>query len=73
MLTGLDLMFMGVTRSNSGLFSTPGFIDSAVGKRERWRGRKKRSEGGQKGIEKGRKEEGMKKIGGTIRRNFNRN
>ena len=31
-LTGLELMFMGVTRSNSGLFSTPGFIVSPVGK-----------------------------------------
>ena len=33
MLTGLELMFMGVTGSNSGLFSTPGFIVSPVGKR----------------------------------------
>ena len=50
MLTGLELMFMGVTRSNSGLFSTPGFIVSAVGKREK---------GGKK--EKGRKEKGIEK------------
>ena len=35
MLTGLELMFMGVTRSDSGLFRTPGFIVSPVGKRER--------------------------------------
>ena len=35
MLTGLELAFMGVTRSNSGLFSTPGFIVSPVGKGER--------------------------------------
>ena len=35
MLTGLELMFMGVTRSNSGLFSTPGFVVSPVGKRGR--------------------------------------
>ena len=35
MLTGLELTFMGVTRSNSGLFSTPGFIVSPMGKRER--------------------------------------
>ena len=35
MLTGLELTFMGVTRSNSGLFSTPGFVVSPVGKRER--------------------------------------
>ena len=33
-LTGLELMFMSVTRSNSGLFSTPGFVVSPVGKRE---------------------------------------
>ena len=33
MLTGLELMFMGVTQSNSGLFSTPGFLVSPVGKR----------------------------------------
>ena len=32
---GLELTFMGVTRPNSGLFSTPGFIVSPVGKRER--------------------------------------
>ena len=34
MLTGLELRFMGVTLSNSGLFSTPGFVVSPVGKRE---------------------------------------
>ena len=28
MLTGLELMFMGVTGSNSGLFSIPGFLVS---------------------------------------------
>ena len=33
MLTGLELTFMGVTQSNSGLFSTPGFLVSHVGKR----------------------------------------
>ena len=32
-LTGLELTFMGVTQSNSGLFSTPGFLVSPVGKR----------------------------------------
>ena len=52
MLTGLELTFMGVTRSNSGLFSTPGFIVSPVGKRERG----ERREGGEKGIEKEWKE-----------------
>ena len=35
MLTGLKLTFMGVIMSNSGLFSTPGFIVSPVGERER--------------------------------------
>ena len=34
-LTGLELMFMGVTQSNSGLFSAPGFIVSPVGESER--------------------------------------
>ena len=28
MLTGLELTFMGTTQSNSGLFSTPGFVVS---------------------------------------------
>ena len=43
MLTGLELMFMGVARSNSGLFSTPGFLVSPVGKRGM--GAKKKKEG----------------------------
>ena len=51
---------MGVTRSNSGLFSTPGFLVSPVGKREKGGGEKKRREGGKKGIEKEWKE-GRKK------------
>ena len=55
MLTGLELMFMGLTRSNSSLFSTPGFVLSPVGKREREE-EKKRREGGKKEIEKERKE-----------------
>ena len=33
MLTGLELMIMGVTQSYSGLYSTPGFLVSPVGKR----------------------------------------
>ena len=49
---------MCITRSNSGLFSTPGFLVSPVGKRERGGGR---TEAGKKGIEKERKEEGIKK------------
>ena len=53
MLTGLELMFMGVTRSNSGLFSTPGFIVSPLGKREMAGGTR---EGGKKGIENEKKE-----------------
>ena len=53
MLTGLELTFMGLIQSNSSLFSTPGFIVSPVGKRERG-GR--RSEEGKKGIEKEMKE-----------------
>ena len=56
MLTGLELMFMCLTRSNSCLFSTPGFIVSPVGKRGRGTKTKKRNEGGRKGIEKERKE-----------------
>ena len=55
MLTGLELTFMGVTRSNSSLFSTPGFVVSPVGKRERGE-EKKKKEGGKKEIEKERKE-----------------
>ena len=54
MLTDVELMFMGVTRSNSLLFNTPGFIVSPVGKRER--GEKWRREEGKKGKEKERKE-----------------
>ena len=52
--TGLELTFMGVTRSNSGLFRAPGFIVSPVGKGER---RKKKEKGRkEKAIEKGWKE-----------------
>ena len=41
MLTGLELTFMDVTPSNSGLFSTAVFIVSPVGIRESRRGKKK--------------------------------
>ena len=54
MLTGLELMFMGLTRSNSGLLSTPGFVVSPVGKRERVEEKKKkgrREKGNRKGME----------------------
>ena len=47
MLTGLEVTFMGVTRSNSGLFSTPGFIVSPVGKRERGEEKKEKKKKGE--------------------------
>ena len=49
---------MDITQSNSGLFCTPGFIVSPVGKRERVGGEedKRRRERGKKGIGKERKE-----------------
>ena len=51
---------MGVTRSNSGLFSTPGVLASPVGKREREGGRRKKKKGRrEKGNRKGK--EGRKK------------
>ena len=56
MLTGLELMFVGVIQSNSDLFSTPGFVGSPVGKREKGGRGKKRRGGGKKGIEKERKQ-----------------
>ena len=46
---------MGVTQSYSGLFSTPGFVVSPVGRRGMG-AKKKKMEGGKKGIEKERKE-----------------
>ena len=60
---------MGVTRSNSGLFSTPGFVVSPVGKRERGGEKEKkkktkmgrREKGNRKGGKEGRREEGIKK------------
>ena len=56
MVTVLELTFMGVTLSNSGLFSTPDFVVSTVGKRERGEEKKKgrREKGNRKGKE-GRK------------------
>ena len=72
-LTGLELTFMCLTRSNSSLFSIPGFVVSPVGKREKG-GRKKRKKkkkkekktqrwvkGNRKGGKEGRREEGLKK------------
>ena len=55
-LSGLELTFVGVTRSNSGLFSTPDFIVSPVGKRERGGRNRRREKGNRKGKE-GRKKE----------------
>ena len=56
---------MGLTRSNSSLFSTPGFVVSPVGKRERGEKEKKkmgrREKGNRKGGKEGRREEGIKK------------
>ena len=60
MLTGLELTFMGVTQSYSGLFSTPGCLVSPVGKRGMGQ-RKKKTEGRKKGIEKEKKEGGRNK------------
>ena len=50
---------MGVTQSNSGLFTTPGFLVSPVGKRGRGAKKKKkgrREKGNRKGKEGRRKE-----------------
>ena len=54
MLTGLELMFMGVTRSNSGLFSTPGFLVSPVGKRGKGAKKRKKKARRRKGNRKGK-------------------
>ena len=61
MLPGLEWTFMGVTRSNSGLFSAPCFIVSHVGKRERGGEKRKKKKKGRrkKGNRKGK--EGRKK------------
>ena len=57
MLTGLELTFMGVTQSNSGLFSTPGFLVSPVGKRDKGGEEKGRREKGTRKGKEGRKKE----------------
>ena len=58
MVAGLELTFMCVTWPNSGLFSTPGFIVSPVGKEKGVEDKKKkrRREGEKTGIEKESKE-----------------
>ena len=57
MLTGLELMFMGVTLSNSVLFSSPVLFPTCGKKRSRG----KTTEVGKKGIEKERKDGRRKK------------
>ena len=59
MLSGLEWTFMSVMQSNSGLFSTPGFVVSPVGKRERGEEKKKkgrREKGNRKGKEGSKRE-----------------
>ena len=56
MFSGLELTFMGVTWSNSGHFSTPGFFVSPVGKRGSGGGG-----GEEKKKEKGWREKGNRK------------
>ena len=51
-LTGLVLTFMGLTQSNSSLFSTPGFVVSPVGKRERGEEKKEKKKEGKEGKRK---------------------
>ena len=73
-LTGLELTFMCLTWCNSSLFSTPGFVVSPVGKRERGGERKEKKkkhthtkktkqiwEGEKKEIGKEERKEGGKK------------
>ena len=52
---------MGVTQSYSGLFSTPGFLVSPVGKRGMGANKKKMKEGKRDLKRKGRKGVGIKK------------
>ena len=59
--TGLGLTFMGLTGSNSGLFTAPSFIVSPVGKGER--GGKKEKGRKEKGNRKGMEGKGIKKDG----------
>ena len=59
MLTGLELTFVGVTQSISGLFSTPNFLVSPEGKRGMGEKKKKKKGRREKGYRKGK--EGMKR------------
>ena len=72
-LTGLELTFMCLTRSNSSLFSTPGFVVSPVGKRERGGKRKEKKKKPhthtkQTKTKMGRREKGNRKGGKGGRR-----
>ena len=68
-LTGLELMFMGLPGSNSGLLRPPGFIVSSVGKGERRRKKKKKRYGRKKEYKRvGRKQDGIKKERRTERK-----
>ena len=51
MVTGIELTFMGLTGSNFGLFRAPGFVVLPVREREMGGRKKRRREGGKKGIE----------------------
>ena len=75
MLTGLELTFMGLTRSNSSLFSTPGFVVSPVGKRERGgeRKEKKKTHTHTQNKPKERWEGGKKEIGKEERKGGGKN
>ena len=55
---GFELTFMGVTRSNSALFSTPGYLVSPV---EKEKGGGKNKEEGKEGIRNRKGKEGRKK------------
>ena len=54
MITGLELTFMGLTRCNCGLFSSPGFIAHLWEKEKE--GKNGRGEVGEEGIEEEWKE-----------------
>ena len=71
-LAGLELTFMCLTRSNSSLFSTPGFVVAPVGQIERGGERKGKNKQTNKQTNKnpkmGRREKGNRKGGKEGRR-----
>ena len=72
-LTGLEVTFMCLTRSNSSLFSPPGFVVAPVGKRGRGGRKKKNTHTHTKKQKKtktkmGRREKGTRKGGKEGRR-----